>query len=214
LPAANNKLADVLGDQLPAGANESSATVVQLWDQDNQTFPSTQRYFLSNDQALPGWRQSGTWADASGVTLDPNKGMVITIRSGSPTLRMAGFVPTGSEVQTVATGGASSAGGYTLAASAFPTTVPLGNSGLLTSGFTGGLSLATSDNLLFWNTTSGKFDTRIYYRTTDGTWRDSTGAITSKTLQPGEAFQINRRINRGSFTWTLPVPYTTPVTGP
>jgi hypothetical protein len=149
--------------------------------------------------------------------LDPNKGMVITIRSGSPTLRMAGFVPTSSEVQTVVSGsqpGSGTAGSYTLAASAFPKSVTLGNSGLLTSGFAGGSILATSDNLLFWNSTSGKFDTRIYYRTTDGTWRDSTGGITSKTLQPGEPFLINRRINQGSFTWTLPVPYTTPITGP
>jgi hypothetical protein len=97
--------------------------------------------------------------------------------------------------------------GYTLAASLFPKTVAPSNANLIASGFVGGTSLVTSDNLLLFNPATQLFDVKLWYETVNNVWRDHTGEVATQQLQPGAAFLIKRR-NRGSnFTWTNPPPY-------
>ncbi|MSR64504.1 MAG: hypothetical protein EXS18_01840 [Verrucomicrobiae bacterium] len=200
LPATNT-LAHVLGTNLPAASVESSATVLDLWDQSNQTL--TNRYWLSFDTNFPGWRASSSFADANGVLLDANKGMIVTIRAGtgSQTLYFVGYVPGTNQTQIVQNNG------YTLAASNFPLPVSLANSSLIVSGFVGGNSLVTSDNVLFFNPATQQFDVKVWYDTGSAAWRNSDATVATKTLDPGESFLIKRRNRSGNFTWTNQPPY-------
>jgi hypothetical protein len=99
--------------------------------------------------------------------------------------------------------------GYSLVGSRFPMPVALSASGLQSSGFTGGTSMNKSDNLVFYNPATQQFDIRVWLYSGDSTWRDSTGNVTTRQLQPGEAFLIQRKSRGSNFTWTNPVPYTT-----
>jgi PKD repeat protein len=208
LPGTNTLLSVLGTNQLPQGATESTATVVDIWDQTSQTFTNTNRYWL--DTGTNGWRQSNTAAPSNHVLLDPNKGMVITIRAGqgNQTLRLVGFVPTNQQVQVVQDNG------YTLASSTYPRPVSLDASTLVADGFVGGTSLVTSDNLLFFNPVTQQFDIKIWYDSAGGVWRNADASLATKQLEPGEAILIRRRARGSNFTWSNPVPYTVPLQGP
>jgi hypothetical protein len=219
LPGTNTLLSVLGTNQLPQGASESAATIVDIWDQTTQSFlVNNARYWLAPDGN--GWIQHGNSAPHSGdgALLDPNKGLVITIRTGqgAQTLRIVGYVPTANEIQTV-----QGANGYTVASSTFPSPIPLnavtGNttndgSGLVAGGFTGGISPSRSDNLVFFNPVAQSFDTRIWFATGDNRWHNADSSVTTRELQPGEAFLIQRSTftgHSGNLTWTNSVPYTT-----
>lgn len=208
LPGTNTLLSVLGTNQLPQGATESAATVVDIWGQTSQTFTNTNRYWL--DTGANGWRQSNTAAPSNGALLDANKGMIVTIRTGqgNQTLRTVGFVPTNQQSQVVQDNG------YTVACSTYPRTVSLDASTLVSDGFVGGGSLVTSDNLMFFNPVTQQFDIKIWYDSNGGVWRNADASLATKQLEPGESFLIRRR-NRGSnFTWSNPVPYTVPLQGP
>jgi len=217
LPGTNTLLSVLGTNQLPAGGSESTATTVDIWDQNGQAFlVNNARYWLASGDN--GWLQHGSFTPHSGdsALLDPNKGIMITIRAGqgAQTLRVVGFVPTANEVQTV-----KGANGYTVASSTFPTAVSLNATGggdgsglVATSGFLGGISVSRSDNLLFFNPATQLFDTRIWYSTGDSKWHNADGGVTTRNLQPGEAFLIQRSTftgHSGNFIWTNSVPYIT-----
>jgi len=213
--AATNTLFSVLGtNQLPAGATESAATIVDIWDQTSQAFTNTNRYWL--DTGTNGWRQSNTAAPSNATNVDPNKGLMITIRAGQGNLplRLVGFVRTNEQIQVVQGGTGTK---YTVAASAYPRPVTPGSSGLVPSGFTGSSSGSPifSDWLLFFNPASQQFDTKIWYDATGGVWRNvSDTSIATNQLQPGEAILIQRKNRASNFTWTNSVPYAIPLPGP
>src|SRR5206468_728903 len=117
---------------LPAATTESAATVADVWDQTGQTL--TNRYWLSNVAGFSGWRHAD-FSDANNLPIDANKGLIVTLRSGTGLLSVAGFVPIAAQMQTVQNNG------YSLVASRFPMPVALTNSGLAASGFVGGTSL-------------------------------------------------------------------------
>jgi hypothetical protein len=211
LPGTNTLLSVLGTNQLPQGASETAATTVDLWDQTNQAFlVNNARYWLSTGSN--GWIQHGSVTPHSGdgVLLDPNKGMILTIRTGqgNQTLRIVGFVPTNSQIQVVRTNG------YTLASSTFPTPVALSASGLQASGFNGGQSLVASDNLLFFNPATQQFDTKIWFDSSGNVWRNEDASVATKQLQPGESFLIRRRNTGSNMSWTNAVPYTVPLQGP
>lgn len=198
---ASNTLVAIAGTNLPANLTESSASVVDFWNQIGQTFAN--RSWFSSNAGFLGWRAAGTFADNSAIPLDVNKGFVVTIRAGqgSQSLLFLGFVATNSQTQIIQNNG------YTLAGSTYPTPVALADSGLVASGFVGGNSLGTSDALQFFNPVTQLFDQTIWYDTTTSTWRNSDGTAATRQLMPGEAFVI-RRGNwvTGNFTWTNPIP--------
>jgi hypothetical protein len=204
-------LLSVLGtNQLPQGAFETTATDVDIWDQDAQAFlVNNARYWL--DTGANGWKQHNTAAASNDVLLDPTKGFIVTIQAGqgSQTLYVPGFVPINNEIQTV------QSNGYTVASSTYPQTISLINSGL-SNAVTGGTSLNRSDNLLVFDPTTQLFDIRAWYYTGDSTWRDANAAIVTNqiVLQPGEAFLIQRRSRSTNLIWTNPVPYAVPLQGP
>ena len=201
LVPTTNTLVGVVGTSLPANATESSASAVDFWDQTSQAL--TNRSWLSTNANFPGWRAARTFADNSALTFDPCKGFIVTVRvgQGSQDLLLAGLVATNAQSQVVQNNG------YTLAASIYPVAVALANSGLVASGLVGGSSLATSDTLLFFNSTTQLFDQTIWYDSSSGAWRNADGSYATRQLTPGEAFLIHRA-NRfaGNFTWTNPVP--------
>jgi hypothetical protein len=127
---------------------------------------------------------------------------------------LTGFVPTNNQIQTV------QSNGYTVASSTFPNVVSLNanvggdGSGLIGSGFTGGISLSHSDNLLFYNPTTQLFDVRVWYDTGSQLWRNTDASVATAQLQPGQSFLIQRRTRATNFTWTNSVPYTVPLQGP
>jgi len=204
-------LLSVLGtNQLPQGAFETTATDVDIWDQDAQAFlANNARYWLGT--GVGGWLQHNTAAASNDVLLDPTKGFIVTIQSGqgTQTLYVTGFVPINDEIQTV------QSNGYTVAGSTYPQPISLINSGL-SNAVTGGTSLNKSDNLLVFDPTTQLFDIRAWYYTGDSTWRDANAAIVTNqiVLQPGEAFLIQRRNRSTNLIWTNPVPYAVPLQGP
>jgi hypothetical protein len=197
----------ILGGEfgLPAGETMSQSTVLDLWDQVFQTL--TNRYWLSNVAGFEGWRDLGFNA-RNDAAIDRNKGFIVTVRlgQGSRALNLVGLVTTSEQVQVVQNDG------YTLAASAFPVPVSLDQSGLLESGFEGGLSAFNSDRLIFFNPDGQQFDTTVWYNNGAGTWQYQGGtSVVTRHIMPGEAFLIRRRDRAGGdLTWTNPVPYTLP----
>jgi autotransporter-associated beta strand protein len=188
-------------NRFAASDTEASATVVDFWDQSSQTMGA--RYFMSSAPGFLGWRKSDDYQDGNELALDAAKGLILTVRPGmaQATNYVVGPLPRTVQAQTVQNNG------YTLAGSPFPAAVSPAHANLTGSGFVGGTSLVTSDNLLLFNPATQLFDVKLWYDTTGGVWRDHTGAVATQQLQPGNSFLIRRR-NRGSnFTWTNPVPY-------
>jgi hypothetical protein len=201
LPATNALSALLSTNLFPAAATESAATVLDLWDQNTQAL--TTRYWNSNADGYPGWRESGTFADANNVALDLNKGFILTLRAGNGprTNYFVGYLPRSAQTQNIQDDG------YTLAGSFFPVPIALTNANLIASGFTGGISLVTSDQLLFFDPVTQLFNVKIWFDTTTSTWRDQDAAVATQQLQPNSAVLIKRRSRGSNFTWTNPVPY-------
>ena len=201
LPATNTLASVMSTNQLPVGTTESVATVVDFWNQTDQTL--TNRSWMSSSSSFPGWRASATFADNSTLSMDVNKGFIVTIRAGqgSQSLLLLGYVTTNAQTQVVQNNG------YTLAASTYPVTVSLTNSGLVASGFVGGTSMETSDSLQFFNPATQVFDVTVWYDSASGVWRNADGTTATRQLMPGESFVIVRgNWAAGNFTWTNPVP--------
>lgn len=198
---ATNTLASIVGTNLPANVTESSGSVVDVWDQTSQALIS--RSWLSSSASFPGWRATRTFADNSTLSLDVNKGLIITIRAGqgSQGLLLVGSVATNAQTQIVQNNG------YTLAGSTYPVPVSLADSGLVASGFVGGNSPVTSDTLQFFNPATQLFDQTIWHDSSSGAWCNADGSVATRQLTPGEAFVIRRgNWAAGSFTWTNPIP--------
>jgi hypothetical protein len=189
-------------NRFKAGDTEAAATVIDLWNQTSQTMGT--RYFHSSAPGYLGWRRSGDYEDANELALDANKGFILTVRpgAGNATNYIVGPLPRTAQSQVVQNNG------YTLAGSRFPVPVAPANANLVGSGFVGGSSLVTSDNLLIFNPATQQFDIKLWYDTVGGVWRDHNGAVATQLIQPGAGLLIRRR-NRaaGNFTWTNPVPY-------
>lgn len=198
---ATSTLTSVVGTNLPANTTESSASVIDFWEQSSQTL--TNRSWLSSSATFPGWRAAATFADHGALQLDVSKGFVVTVRAGqgSQGLLLAGFVAINVQSQVVQNNG------DTLTGSTYPVPVALADSGLVASGFVGGSSLATSDTLRFFNPATQLFDQTIWHDSATSTWRNSDGSVATRQLIPGEAFVIRRgNWAAGSFTWTNPIP--------
>ena len=198
-------LISVLGtNQLPTGTTVSVSTTLDIWNQDEQAL--TNRYWASSAPGFEGWSVSPSFAAANSLPLDTDKGLILTIRSGEGTqeLILSGNVTIGTQDKVLFENG------YTLVASMFPAEVDLDQSGLITSGFIGGFSLAQSDNLIFYNHATDQFDDKIWYDSVGGVWRHADASLATRKLQAGESFLIRRRNRGAAMTWSHPLPYTLP----
>jgi hypothetical protein len=174
------------------------ATVVDFWDQTAQAF--SQRCWLSTAPGHSGWRNAGTFADASTNLVDSTKGLAITLRTGvgAQTLWLTGAIPTNAVTQIIQNNG------YTLAASRFPLTATLDS---LTNGFVGGTSLVTSDQLLFYDPATQGYPVKVWRDAAGQVWRNADGSLATTNLVPGQAILIKRRNRAGHFLWTNSPPY-------
>lgn len=194
---------------LPGGTTESTATVVDFWDPATQTFAT--RYWLSTAPGFTGWRAGGGFADASGVTVDANRGFAVILRAGAGdrTLYLAGTAPTAASFArgTVRPG-------YNLLGSRYPARTRLSALGLTAAGFQGSTRFATSDMVLLWNPATGQFDSMHWYHSGTGQWiSQNGGGVSAATVEPGNPFLILRR-GAASFEWTETRPYPNPLNGP
>jgi hypothetical protein len=209
---ASSTIASVLNNQnLPAAATESAATVVDFWDETSQSM--TLRVWNSTASGFEGWRESGSFNDASAQAVNLDRGMVVTLRSGAGTtiFYLIGRVPTTAS-QTTSVKDA----GYTLTNINYPTAISLSSLNLTGAGFIGGANHLVSDVVHLFNPATGAFTTKYWFDNVNSTWRQATFAspIANPSLQPGDPLLIQRR-NRGSdFNWTVNRPYVTPLVGP
>jgi hypothetical protein len=201
--SSNVTLSTVLdSDQAPAAGTEVAATAVAIWDQDGQAL--TNRYWLSNTGGSNVWRLAGGAEACDETVIDRNKGLVVTLPTGEGPhmIVLTGLVSTQGMQQVVVSNG------YTLASSPFPAPISLADSGLISSGFMGGTTIISSDNLLFFNTASGHFDVKLWYDSGSSTWRNADTTLATQALQPGESFLIRRRARSSNMIWSCACPYT------
>ena len=202
----------VLGTvNLPAGASESAATVVDFWNEATQSM--SQRVWLSSAAGFTGWRQTGTFNDATGQAVNLSRGLVITLRSGagSRTVHLTGRVPTAATTSTTL-----AANGYTLANINYPTAVTLQSLGLPAAGFVGGANFLLSDVVMTYSASGGAFTGKYWYDSVNGVWRSTAAGspVANPAFAPGNPILIQRRNRGSSINWTLSRPYTTPFQGP
>ncbi|MDW8344849.1 MAG: hypothetical protein RMM51_10205 [Verrucomicrobiae bacterium] len=200
-PSTNTLSAVLPAGWFVGGATESGATVVDFWSQTAQVL--TNRVWLSNLPHHPGWRESGTFADANQRLVDLQKGLIVTVREshGVRTIFPGGYLPRPPQVQTIQNNG------YSLISTRWPVPVDLGQSGLVASGFVGGHSQVSSDLAMLFNPHTQLFETKLWFDAGGQVWRDQTGAVTTQRLEPGTAALIRRRNRSGHFSWTNPLPY-------
>ena len=208
LTPGSTTLLDLLGvDQLPGGDSLANATTVDIWDQDTQSL--SDRYWLSNVGGSEGWFETNAVTSADNVVIDISKGLIITIRTGegSQELYVSGLVPRVPDSQTI------KGSGYTLASLQYPTALPLTDSGLIDSGFSGHASFSLfSDWIMIFDAESGLFQNKFWYDTTTPAWRYVDGLEEADLqLEPGVPFLV-RRYSASDFTWTNALPTTPSVT--
>lgn len=189
--------------QLPRGETESTATAMDRWDRSAQTL--TNRYWLSSAPGFEGWRRP-SFETADSLSVDTREGLIVTVRAGqgTPPLVLAGPIRT-NRVETTLP-----ANGYAVVASAYPAEISLAQSRLVESGWVGGDSLVTSDNLIFHNRTNDQFEVKLWYDTFSGTWRNADASAATRTILPGESFLVRRRNRPTSMVWTQAPPFSLP----
>ena len=209
LDPVSHTLSALLGtDQLPGGDTLANATTVDVWDQTTQTI--SERYWLSNVAGSEGWFKSDAATSADNEVVDLSKGIIVTVRAGAGTqsLYVAGTVPKIPDSQAIA------GPGYTLASLQYPSPLTLADSELVADGFQGHSGVGIlSDWVMFFNATTGLFDTKVWFETGTQTWRYLDGAEEAGdlVLTPGQPFLIRRRAGT-DFTWSNPYPGTPSIT--
>ena len=190
---------------LPAASSETAATTVTFWNRAAQSL-STPSWNCSNP-SYSGWRVSGSFDDANDTPVDPDTAMIITLRSsaGARMLYLTGTVPS-----AVSSNLAVQASGYTLVSAPYAGEIALVQSGLTASGFQGAANPSQSDQLLFFDASTGVFSTKLWYHTASSAWMNAAdNSVSTRTLLPGEPVLLRRRGASG-FTWTVPRPYASP----
>jgi len=146
---------------------------------------------------VTSWYRTTTKMWIGTVTnIEPDKAYWVIILGSHPavTLTMTGQVATEDRVIPISPGLS-----YNFVGTCFPVAVDLDDTGLLASGFTGGVGAPLSDKILRYE---GGYQT-VWYRTTTSAW---IGSFTQ--LEPGKGYIINV-IAGHSFTddeWVYPVP--------
>ncbi len=174
-------------------------------------------YYYKNTATPPGtgigWRVStNASADASGVALYPDDGVIIRRKLGSNvSVKLLGAVKLGQTIIPVETGNS-------FKGDVYPANLTLGTSGLYTgdpnTGLAGSGSAATADNILI-PKVAGGFDTYYFKNTitppgTGTGWRISTNAswdVSSTPIPLGTAIVIQRKSGRPAFDWFVQQPF-------
>ena len=149
---------------------------------------------------------TGTWKDwATGrdpaFAFNASEGFLVNVSSAhsAKDLMFVGEVSGYARVTPLKTGA-------NLVATAYPVEVSLADSGLLSSGFTGGADRTESDLIQWWNNTTSNYDT-IFYDTLTSQWRNWDGTPATRTFKPGQGVWITITDSHGEFDWVYPRPY-------
>ncbi len=188
------------------GVTPSSSDVVQLFKP--STGASTLYYYNTTNSR---W-QTGA-ADATNVVIPPNVGLLIERKTTSAfSFNLAGAVklgPTGVFIQ-----GGSNSGNPTninIVANPYPAaSLTLANSNLYTgnlaTGVLGGVTPSSSDQVIFYNSSTGA-STIYYYNTTNSRWQTGASDASNVVISDGTSIVIKRQPSNGSFIWYVPQPF-------
>lgn len=189
----DNSLDAIFGANLTGGLIQAQSDKVYKWDAVNEEWLVAYLYEDGNP-INTGWIFV-----TNTFTIEPDVGYRVWIRDdlGHPpaTINLTGVVPENRSVQiSVGTNlvGYTSFESIILQNGQFDT-----SSGLYSSGFTGGTSLATSDLIIMWDGSSNV--TQYIYE--DGGMFDGTWTGTTFSLEPGEGYWIEVRETHEEFTW-------------
>jgi hypothetical protein len=194
----------VLGNQLPGGADERSASRAGVW---NGSVWETAWYYESGGTGE--WR---TGAESATMQFSADRGVWLTVPSGTGThsVYLAGEVSP--RDRTIAL-----QPGMNFVAPSFPLARPIGdrNSGsqdanLWESGAVGSDNESTA--IRFWNWTGQHYEIAWLadglvapYDTSNGRWYE--GSVASDlTVDPGKGYWVQVRPEQPSFVWTYPLP--------
>jgi len=176
---------------LPGGLSMQESTIITFWQNNQPKFG----YVLT-------WQGSNSWSDGTfditSDSVDDAKGIILSIKPGNGTviLPMVGTVRMSAAVDI-----SLQQGGYSLATWPYAQEIELDNCGLIESGFTGGVTARTSDQIYFWNPVSQSYDLPVFYFASSGEWRNYDYTPCTRKLKPGESILIKLQSTSGCSTW-------------
>lgn len=193
------RIRDIFGDvtntPLQAAANQTGADNVLLLTSSG----AFSTIFPKLTSTVTNWIQIGA-GTVNNLPILPDEGMFVLRRSGSPTnLILVGEVRTTNSVTVLDQG-------YNFIGNAFPASIVITNSQLLTAGtgFLGGANSGNSDNILLWDPPSGAFVT-VFYKTNTQNWvAIGVGNTNNLTLEPGVGYIIQNKTSGGLWSRSLP----------
>ena len=189
----NQSLNEIVDSRfLPGALSMQNSTRINFW-QNNETKTG---YVLD-------WQDQTSWSDGTyditDESVDQDKGIIVFIKpgSGSVILPMVGIVRMTDSVDI-----ALEQGGYALVTWPYGEEIELDNCGLVESGFTGGFTARTSDQIYFWNPVSQKYDMPVFYFPATGQWRNYDHTPCAKKIKPGESVLIKLNASSACSVWT------------
>ena len=188
----------IVGNQLTGHSlNRALSDNIEMWDNSLGAYKRAW-YRTGTVNSWLDWDTSGTPA----FGMDADKGYWFNVISGHPAKNVMLFGHISKTDRSVPI-----AVGRNLVGSCFPVGCTLAKSGLVASGFTGhSLNRALSDNVEFWNNTTGAYQ-RFWYRTgTVNAWQPWNTGEPMRDIAAGDALWVNVISGHSPFTWTYPVP--------
>ena len=183
----------------------TSADEVLVYSSKTQSY--TIYYYKSGGLGGTGWRTtSDPSTDQTATPFLPAAGVVVKrAQSSSLSFPLTGAVKVGQSSIPIGTG-------LSLVSNVYPAgNLTLGNSNLISSGFTGGTA-TSSDEVQIYNSGTGLYTT--YYFKSGGLggtgWRTTSDPSTDQSgvaIPSGESIFVQRNQNRPAFNWTLPQPF-------
>ncbi|MCX6354002.1 MAG: hypothetical protein NTZ78_03740 [Candidatus Aureabacteria bacterium] len=178
-----------------------------LSDRLNKFNPATEEFDIRFWKSASGWVALG---NTEPVTLQADEGFLYTNSLATPqNIWFVGKVSPTNRLLSIR--GASGKAQLTYVGSGYPTSVSLGDSNLLGSGFHSSNITGLADLIYEFNLSTGEFDHIAWYKTTTSLWMFINPA-TSFGFEPGKAYIITNRDNSTppEWTWDYAKPYSHP----
>lgn len=199
--APGGKTLDItLGYSLPGASSPENATRVTAWDAVTQQYVSAFYCVYPGHPTLDKHWLRYTYAEAD-FTLPTNRGFYLTLPAGSDvTFTARGRKVTKDRTVTLLPG-------YNLIGSAFAVDLPIADANLPAHGTD---SSATADRVLWWNTSTGLFETAWYCdkpewgHPYDGHWLTVGLELSPIVLHAGEGFMYQNRTVTKDWTNLAP----------
>lgn len=192
----NSTLDNVIGNQLTGHSiNKALSDNIERWDPVTMSYQRA--WYNTTQQKWLDWNTGG-----APFNFNPDESYWINILAGHPAKTVTLLGEVSETNRTIAIGL-----GRNMVSPSFPKEIALADSGLVASGFTGhSINKSLSDNIEWWDNATGSYY-RVWYKTSDSTWRDWSGNVTTKKIVPGEGMWVNVISGHNPFTWVVPKPY-------